>query len=742
MCTNIRSVNANFDELLLYLENDINYKKIDILILTETWHSVENCVFTIPGYNTYYSSTKRNQNDGVIVFVKCDLPVILYEFGSVDSNILKLSLCINNTPLVFYCVYRSPASNTNDFIVNLRNIFDKENTDKGYNFLIGDMNINIIENINNDYLDMLAEHGYKSYINIYTRLPLKGNYSCLDHIFIKTQQSNLNLIEAGVIQSHITDHFSIFAAVPISNHVSSDNTLIKKSVNDLLCSLLSKENWSVLNSTLNINEQIDIFYAKLLKHIENSSYEIKLNSKNKFIKEWMTKGLLISARRKNDISKLVKKHPNNVNLRAYFIKYLNPQKDPANIANIFNSFFISVGKDLAVKFSNSLLNYDVEVPSCSFNQLFLKKIEKTEVQNIINNFKDKTAAGFDNISVKLLKHIVPYIVDPLIYILNICLEKGVFPEKFKLAIVKPLYKTGDKKNVTNYRPISMLCNFSKIFEKIIKVRLITFLEANELLSKNQFGFRPGRSTTGALYETSKFLYNELDNNKKVIAVFLDLAKAFDTVSHEELIKMLPCFGISNESLMWFKSYLKNRKQVVSINGVHSAEGEIDYGVPQGSVLGPLLFILYINNICNLRIDGQVVTYADDTCLLFSGNSWDDVHQKTTVGVNTVFKELNNNKLTLNIIWGGCSDNAIKPLVIQQNHAVRLCLGKKELYGSTSLNYKELRVLPVRYLYKQFSILFKAGKITIKNVNKREHRAYDLHTLFVNKQLIYLATSYA
>jgi len=145
-----------------------------------------------------------------------------------------------------------------------------------------------------------------------------------------------------------------------------------------------------------------------------------------------------------------------------------------------------------------LLNYDVEVPSCSFNQLFLKKIEKTEVQNIINNFKDKTAVGFDKISVKLLKYIAPYIVDPLIYILNLCLEKGVFPEKFKLAIVKPLYKTGDKKNMTNYRPISMLCNFSKIFERIIKVQLITFLEVNELLSKNQFGFRPGKSNCSLL----------------------------------------------------------------------------------------------------------------------------------------------------------------------------------------------------------------------------------------------------
>lgn len=200
-------------------------------------------VFTIPGYDTYYSHTKRNQNNGVIVFMKCVFSVFWYEFGSVDSNILKLSLCINNTPLVFYCIYRSPAIVTNDFIVNLRNSFDKENSDKGYSFLIGDMNINILVNTNNDYLDMLAKHGYKSYIIIYTRLNPNSNYLCLNHIFIKTHLSNLNLIKAGVIQSHITDHFSTFVTLPISSHFSSNSIIIKKCVNyDLFCSLLSQEN--------------------------------------------------------------------------------------------------------------------------------------------------------------------------------------------------------------------------------------------------------------------------------------------------------------------------------------------------------------------------------------------------------------------------------------------------------------------------------------------------------------------
>lgn len=127
-----------------------------------------------------------------------------------------------------------------------------------------------------------------------------------------------------------------------------------------------------------------------------------------------------------------------------------------------------------------------------------------------------------------------------------------------------------------------------------------------------------------------------------------MAKAFDTINHAERLKILPSFGITNDSLMWFESYLKNRKQTVSINGVLSYQGVIKYGVPQGSVLGPVFFILYINNICNLSIDGLITTYADDTCLLFSSNTWDNVHLKATIGVNNIFKKLNNIKLTLNI----------------------------------------------------------------------------------------------
>lgn len=217
-----------------------------------------------------------------------------------------------------------------------------------------------------------------------------------------------------------------------------------------------------------------------------------------------------------------------------------------------------------------------------------------------------------------------------------------------MAVVKPLFKSGDKASMNNYRPISMLSNFSKIFEKIIKIRLIDFLEKNSLLSKNQYGFRPGLSTDNALYQVTQYIYGNLDNNNKTMAIFLDLAKAFDTVNHDILLNILPSFGIKCSSLNWFKSYLHNRKQLVKINEVNGNTCVIKSGVPQGSVLGPILFIIYINDICEVNIDGSIITYADDTCLLFSHKTWDGVYEKAHQGFRQISNRLKDRNLILNV----------------------------------------------------------------------------------------------
>jgi len=417
----------------------------------------------------------------------------------------------------------------------------------------------------------------------------------------------------------------------------------------------------------------------------------------------MTNGLLTSARRKQFLSMKCKKHPNNLTLALHYKKYknnftkiirlaknnfyeqkfksvssnpkstwnlinevtgsklrfnddivklknneceVNVKNDPITASNMFNNFFINITQNNIKKPINSEISH---VPyNVSFNDVFQKKIKSSDILDIINSFKDDTASGLDKVSVKMLKCINKFIVDPLVYIYNLSIEQSIFPDTLKVADVKPLFKNGDKSIMSNYRPISMLSNFSKIFEKIIKARLIEFLEKNNLLSKNQYGFRPGLSTENALYKVTQFLYSNLDKSNKSLAIFLDIAKAFDTVNHQILFNILPSFGINNSSLNWFKSYLHNRKQSVKINEVNGNTYGIKNGVPQGSVLGPILFIIYINEICNINFDGSIVTYADDTCLLFSHKSWGGVYEKACRGFNQIINFLNNRNLSLNV----------------------------------------------------------------------------------------------
>jgi len=181
-----------------------------------------------------------------------------------------------------------------------------------------------------------------------------------------------------------------------------------------------------------------------------------------------------------------------------------------------------VGKNLADNF-HRIDNLDLIVnnkPNLTcFDNIFLKNVDVLEIQFIENNFSDNTAAGYDRITIKILKIISKITAKPLVYLYNLNIQNSVFPDSFKLAIIKPLFKGGDRKYMTNFRTISMITNFSKIFEKIIKSRLITYLEQNKLLSKNKYGFRPGLGTENALYKVTQFLYDKLDNGNNVLAVF-------------------------------------------------------------------------------------------------------------------------------------------------------------------------------------------------------------------------------
>ena len=238
-------------------------------------------------------------------------------------------------------------------------------------------------------------------------------------------------------------------------------------------------------------------------------------------------------------------------------------------------------------------------------------------------------------------------------IFNLSFEQGVFPSSLKLSKVVPIHKKGDKSILSNYRPISILSVFSKLFEKLVHKRLISYLCHKRIIYNKQFGFRPGYSTYMALLDFCDKIANALENKEFVIGIFLDLSKAFDCLSHDILLEKLEYYGIRGITLEWFKSYLQNRKQFVQANGHSSPIQAINVGVPQGSVLGPLLFILYINDLQFASNILNPILYADDSNLFISGR---DI-MNTCAVLNNELNQVNQwflaNKLKLNVDKTSC-----------------------------------------------------------------------------------------
>jgi len=211
---NIRSMRNRFDELLLFLQNDVNNRNLGMIVVTEIRHDVKYRNFSIPGYQLYFSKIKRNQNDGVMIYVNDQLCLDrFFEYEYVNANILKVVLKISHISLCILCIYRSPSGDRNEFSTNLNSTFTTFKNFNGKMIIIGDINLNIVGNecVDNEYLDTLSENGFKSFINVFTRTPMDMRPSCLDHIFIKNVKKVK--IVAGVLQINITNQFSIILSI-------------------------------------------------------------------------------------------------------------------------------------------------------------------------------------------------------------------------------------------------------------------------------------------------------------------------------------------------------------------------------------------------------------------------------------------------------------------------------------------------------------------------------------------------
>ena len=281
--------------------------------------------------------------------------------------------------------------------------------------------------------------------------------------------------------------------------------------------------------------------------------------------------------------------------------------------------------------------------------LFMFPTNEAEILHTTTNLKASTSECFDNISTKILKQTMKEVATPLTHIINLSLYHGIFPNDMKLAKIIPIFKNGNTKLFNNYRPVSILPAFSKILEKIVCNRLLHFLETKDILYKHQYGFRKNHNTIHPIIHLLKDIANANDKASKnsTLAIFLDLSKAFDTMSHNILLKKLEHYGVRGICNSWFSSYLSNRKQYTHVNEHISSLKEITCGVPQGSILGPIVFLIYINDISN-STELKLLSFTDDTTIYCSETTLDDNRKKATSELTKILDWLHANRLSLNI----------------------------------------------------------------------------------------------
>jgi hypothetical protein len=715
---NIRSCKNKIHLLENITNSDSNLK---IICLSETWITKQKLdLLKLDEYvcaSVFYR--EYHVGGGVCIFTGCDLEYIerrdicnlsvelVFEVCCIE--ILKLNIIIIN----IYWPMRNRNSDT--FFTSLENmlkILIKKDSQK--NIMIGgDFNIDFLNKCHHqsNLSTLMSTYNFTQQINEPTRVTSTSS-TCLDLLFTNFNLKNLNT-DVKIYDYGLSDHKGIIVNIQCAPHKSptyyTKKRIYKENRTNLFKEHLKYINWHNLFVNNNsVNENYNIFLQKINEIHNNCIPIINIKFKNIKRKTWLTKGIRISCKHKRLIKILISQYKNPI-LEKYYKQYsrhlknivisskklcnINRIKNSRNInktiwsivkektnknskrsvknlslninntlvqephlvADAFNEYFVSVGEHDAA--GEPFAAPSVPVSSFIQNSFYLKPVDIKEVIQIIKKLKNKMSFGFDEIPPMLIKKCSQELALPLTLLINQSFNEGVVPDKLKISVVKPIFKSGDTTKTDNYRPIALLPSFSKIFETAMTNRLSSFCEKFNIIDDNQNGFRRNRSTTIAVFKYNQKILDIINKKNYAVGILLDMSKAYDRVLPNVLLKKLYSIGIRGVAHDWIRSYFKNRTQFVEIQHKCSAQNTIvnvrserailTKSIPQGSVIGCLLFLIYINNIPD-TIKDRCILFADDISVILPIKNDSEVNNKLQTVTNDLISWLRGLNLILNL----------------------------------------------------------------------------------------------
>lgn len=685
----IRNKISEFESLLVD-------KPFSFLAVSEHWLSNDECEQSkINNLQSCAFCTRKTSNHGgSMIYVDKKYDVNIYnEFTDMINMEKHCELsCVYVVALKTYIIslYRSPTGDFNVFLNLLMSLLEKIQHQHNNVILGGDFNVNFnkLDHKVTTLLDGLKTYNLRKLVKFNTR-----NDNCIDNVFSNIEK---DLINVNSFETALSDHYGIAVCVKYPKILKHGPEIVRHRPFTQLgkCNFfnfVSTINWNLVIddsvNSVNTHSKWKVFIDELISH-KNKAFPFKtekrhttncakwFNSKIREMRETMhliqedfnkfpspkTKILRDNFRNRYKNAIKVSKISSNDN---YITKYKNKPKAMWTVINNerksvnknkpkcdiscddFNMYFTNIANILCgdlptmAQINNDKINTNNNI------EFKFSLTTPIKIRDAIQNLNNSTARDIYGFNSDIIKGITNILIGPFTKLVNYIITTSQFPDCLKHAKVIPIHKKGDVGDMNNFRPIAVLPIFSKIVESILKSQIVEYFESNTLFYDSQFGFRSNLSTSNALIELSNLIYSSFENKANCMGSFLDLSKAFDCVSHKLLLNKLKQYNFHTDSLKLIESYLTNRTQVVCLNNNTSNELKISIGVPQGSILGPVLFLVFINDLPKHFDKSSVLLFADDTTVINVGNTKDEVEIKNKEALQTANNWCKNNGLILN-----------------------------------------------------------------------------------------------